>query len=271
MSCTRGCQLFCPAFDDLPYPFSAIPTDPAQPHALSPAQKLYLWLSAVNITALLLANILGVKLFSIKTGWHWGDGSAFNIEHTVGMLPFPITFLITDLLTEYFGKKAARQTTYVAFAMAIFAFLLISAGRALPIKEGVPGTASQGAFENIFGSASLMYVASLFAFLLGSLIDIYTFTIFKRLTGGKMVWLRATGSTIISQVFDSLLVTWLFFWVFPKLLGNSSETLGFVIGMAFTGYVLKFVIAVLLTPAMYIGRWAISGWFDLRPVPAEIS
>lgn len=228
-----------------------------------------MWLSAVNVTALLLANILGVKLFSIKTGWHWGNGQPFNIEHTVGMLPFPITFLITDLLTEYFGKKAARQTTYLAFSMAVFAFILISAGRALPILEGVPGTANNQAFENIFGSATLMYLASLLAFLLGSLIDIFTFTLFKRLTGGKMVWLRATGSTIIAQVFDSLLVTWLFFWAFPKLLGNPSETLGFVLRMAFTGYVLKFVIAVLLTPAIYLGRWAIGSWFDLRPVPAS--
>ena len=247
------------------------PVDPTQPHALAPAQKLYVWLTAVNVTALLLANILGVKLFSFTTPWHWGDGSVFKIEHTVGMLPFPITFLITDLLTEYFGKKAARQTTYIAFAMAVFAFILISAGRVMPIHEGVPGTANHEAFENIFGSATLMYIASLLAFLIGSLIDIFTFSNFKRMTGGKLVWLRATGSTIISQVFDSLLVTWLFFWAFPMVLGQAGATFHFVMTMAFTGYVLKFVIAVLLTPAIYIGRWAISSWFELQPVPASES
>jgi len=243
--------------------------DPTQPHALSPAQKLYLWLSAVNVTALLLANILGVKLFSFGTGWHYSDGTPFNIEHTVGMLPFPITFLITDLLTEYFGKKAARHTTYVAFAMAVLAFILISVGRKFPILEGIPGTANDAAFENIFGSATLMYIASLVAFLFGSLLDIVIFSAFKRMTGGKMVWLRATGSTIISQMFDSLLVTWLFFWGFPKLLGQPAADIHFVIRTAFTGYILKFIIAVALTPGIYIGRWAIAEWFGLRPVPAN--
>lgn len=242
--------------------------DPTQPHALTPAQSLYLWLSAVNVTALLMANVLGVKLFSFETGWRWGDGP-FRIEHTVGMLPFPITFLITDLLTEYFGKKAARRTTYVAFAMAVLAFILISVGRKFPILEGIPGTATNEAFENVFGSATLMYIASLVAFLLGSLLDIFVFTIFKRMTGGKMVWLRATGSTVISQMFDSLLVTWLFFWAFPKLLGQPAADLHFVIRTAFTGYVLKFVIAVVLTPGIYLGRWAIAKIYGLRPVPAS--
>ncbi|MBX3389077.1 MAG: queuosine precursor transporter [Phycisphaeraceae bacterium] len=242
--------------------------DPTHPHALTRAQTLYLWLTAVNVTALVLANILGVKLFSFETGWTV-LGWQGKIEHTVGMLPFPITFLITDLLTEYFGRKAARQTTYVAFAMAVFAFILISVGRKIPILEGIPGTANQQAFENIFGSATLMYIASLIAFLLGSLLDIFVFTIFKRMTGGKMVWLRATGSTIISQMFDSLLVTWLFFYGFPKLLNQDSATLDFVIRTAFTGYILKFVIAILLTPAIYLGRWAIARAFNLRPVPAS--
>ena len=228
-----------------------------------------MWLTAVNVTALVLANILGVKLFSFETGWHFGDGTAFKIEHTVGMLPFPITFLITDLLTEYFGKKAARKTTYVAFAMAVLAFILISIGRKFPILEGIPGTATGEAFENIFGSATLMYIASLVAFLFGSLLDIFVFSIFKRMTGGKMVWLRTTGSTIISQMFDSLLVTWLFFWAFPTMLGQPAADIHFVVRTAFTGYILKFVIAVGLTPGIYLGRWAISKWFGLRPVPAS--
>lgn len=229
-----------------------------------------MWLTAINVTALLMANVLGVKLFSFETNWRFHDGP-FRIEHTVGMLPFPITFLITDLLTEYYGRKAARRTAYIAFSMAILAFLLISVGRMFPTLEGVPGTATNEAFENIFGSATLMYVASVLAFLLGSLLDIFTFSIFKRMTGGKMVWLRATGSTIISQLFDSLLVTWLFFWAFPKMLGNDASDIKFVLGMAFTGYVLKFVIAIVLTPAIYIGRWAIGYWYGLKPVPASES
>jgi len=236
------------------------------PPAFSPAIRLYLWLSGVFVTCLLLANILGVKLFHFDVhvaGWD------IPIEHTVGMLTFPITFLLTDLLNEYYGTRGARRVAYLGFAMGLLAFLLIWVARQIPILEGIPGTANHPAFENIFGSASLMYLASMVAFLLGSMLDIALFTVFKRWTGGRMVWFRATGSTIISQLFDSFLVTFLFFWLFPKLLGNEATPLLFVVKTAFTGYILKFCISVLLTPAIYAGRWAIREWVGLQPLPAE--
>ena len=91
-------------------------------------------------------------------------GQLIGVEHTAGMVPFPVTFLLTDLLNEYYGKKAARRIAYLAFAMGALAFGFVALARALPILEGVPGTATQESFETIFGSASLMYVASLVAF-----------------------------------------------------------------------------------------------------------
>lgn len=225
--------------------------------------RLYLWLTGVFVTSLVLANVIGVKLFrfelTLTADW------TVPISHTAGMLPFPITFLLTDLLNEYYGKKAARRVTWIAFAMAAFAFVLIWAARALPTLEGIPGTADARSFETVFGSSSVMYIASILAFLVGSMLDIGIFGVFKRLTGQKLVWLRTTGSTVISQVFDSFVVTWLFFQGLPLLLGQQTAGFDFVLKTAATGYVLKFFIAVALTPGIYLGRWAIRRWFGMTP------
>lgn len=237
-----------------------------EPHALSRPQKVYLWLAAINVTALLLANIVGVKLFRFEVPM--GSG-ILPIEHTVGMLPFPITFLLTDLLNEYFGKKATRRVMYVSFAMAALAWLLIALSREFPTKEGIPGTATHAAYENVFGAAALMYLASIIAFFVGSLIDIAVFGAFKRMTNGKMVWLRATGSTVVSQVFDSLVITFVFFQLLQRVSGNDAPTIEWTLKTAMTGYILKFAIAVVLTPLIYAGRWVLRRWFGLTPMGAE--
>lgn len=239
--------------------------DPLPPDMLTPRQGIYIWLAAIFVTCLVLANIIGVKVFRFELPIGPWD---IPIEHTMGMLPFPITFLLTDLINEYYGKKGARRVVYIAFAMAALAFILIAISRAVPIREGIPGTATQAAFENIFGAAALMYIASLIAFLCGSLLDIVLFGFFKRLTGGKMIWLRATGSTVISQLFDSFVVTFTFFLFIPLLLGMETKAVGWIFGTALTGYILKFVLAVLVTPFIYLGRWMIREWFGLRPLPA---
>lgn len=237
------------------------------PGAMDIGARVYLWLAAVFVTCLLLANIIGVKLFSFDLGIELG-GKPFNLEHTTGMLTFPVTFLITDLLNEYYGKRGARRVTYIGFAMAALAYALIWISRQFPILE-VEGTATHAAYENIFGAAALMYIASIVAFLIGSLLDIFIFGVFKRLTRGKMVWLRATGSTVISQIFDSLIVTSLFFWVMPMLTGGKPQDFVWVLKTAATGYFLKFVLAVLLTPFVYLGRWTLREKFGLTPVPAQ--
>lgn len=237
----------------------------APPVGFDMPTRLYLWLTALFVTCLLLANILGVKLFKFELAI--GE-SRLPIEHTVGMLTFPITFVLTDLLNEYFGQKAARRVTYVGFAMGLLAFVLILVARRFPTLEGIPGTATNAAFENIFGSAALMYLASMVAFLLGSLLDIWLFGFFKRLTGGRAVWLRATGSTVVSQLFDSFVITFVFFVVLQRLTGGEAAPLAFVVKTALTGYVLKFALSVLLTPVIYAGRWAIRRYCGLTPMPA---
>ncbi len=255
---------------------SVRPEQPLGPPSLSPAHagagdRLYLWLTALFVTCLLMANILGVKLFRFQLPvptWLSKDG-LLPVEHTVGMFSFPITFVLTDLMNEYFGKRATRRCAIIAFTMGGLAFALITLARRVPIMEGYPGTATQASFENIFGSATLMYIASLVAFLLGSFLDIFLFGVFKRATGGRMVWLRATGSTVVSQVFDSFIVTFMAFGVLQSLTGGQAWTTMAMVKTAATGYILKFVIAVSLTPVIYLGRWMVREFLGLRPLAAE--
>lgn len=221
-----------------------------------PAVVLYVAGACVYATALVVANVIGVKLFRFELPL--GLLGNVPVEHTAGMLAFPITFVLTDLLNEYFGRSATRRVVYFAFLMACLAGLLVWAARGLPVLEGVPGTADAASFEVVFGSASLMYVASVLAFLLGGLLDVSLFGVLKRLTGGRHIWLRATGSTVVSQFFDSLMVTGLFFSLLPALLGQPVLDPAHVVQLALTGYVLKFVLAVLLTPVIYLGRWAVA-------------
>ncbi len=237
------------------------PSPQSGPH-LDLKGRVFLILCALNVTALLVANTIGVKLFTFELDLGAGP---FKVEHTAGMLAFPVTFLLTDLIHEFYGRQAARFVAWLSFAMALIAFALVSIARALPTLEGIPGTSDARSFELIFGGSTLMTLASIVAFLLGSMFDIAVFSFFNRLTRGRFVWLRATGSTLISQLLDSFIVTILFFQVAQGLTGGEVASLDFVIRTALTGYVLKFVLAVILTPFIYLGRAIIRRGLGLEP------
>jgi len=239
------------------------------PPEISRASQVYLWLTATSVMCLLIADILGVKLFQ----FHLPVSLPFfgtTIEHTAGMLTFPITFLITDWLNDYYGKRAARRAVLVSFTMALLAFLVIQAARALPYWTA-PFNVTPQAFEAIFGSASVMYLASITAYLVNNFLDIFLFGVFKRATGGRMIWLRATGSTLISQLVDSLVVTFLAFYIGRKLIAGSGEPMSLheVLKTAMTGYTLKFVLALVATPVLYLGHGLIHRVTGLRPLPSD--
>ncbi len=246
-----------------------------EPHAPTIQQRVYLWLAAVFVSSLLLADILGVKLFRIPLGFSFTlpiAGKTIDaIEHTCGMLTFPVTFLLTDLINEYYGKRAARRVTYLGFAMGLFAFVVINAAQAMPYLEA-PFNVGKPSFDSIFGSAKVMYIASLCAYMAGQLCDIFLFGVLKRWTGGRMVWLRATGSTLASQLLDSFVVSYLAFslgrQVFPDP-ANPPAPASAIPAIAVTGYLLKFCIALALTPMIYAGRAAMRRWFGLTPIPPE--
>lgn len=239
------------------------------PHADNPPHfemdvrtKVYLWLTAIVVACLLVSDMVGIKLFQLDLpGW--------TVKHTCGMIAFPITFMLTDLLNDYYGRKAARHVAYVAFAMGLLVFIVVNIALAmprLPADYNVP----ESSFHDVFAKARIMFVASLAAFIVGSLLDIWIFGVMKRLTGGKLIWLRATGSTVVSQIFDSLVVSTLAFHFLPKWLGQD-----FVMPMtdalktAATGYVLKFVLALAITPLIYAGHMVLREGFGMKPMPVS--
>ena len=237
-----------------------VPDKPREPHPLTTPQRLYLWLTAAFVTCLLVADIIGSKLFSVRI-------LGVDVLHSVAMIPFPVTFLITDLLNEYYGKAAARRVVYVGLACAGLGFVFLLIGDVMPIAGISPITQDQ--YDAVFGSARLMYVASLTAYLIGSMLDIFVFGALKRLTKGRWLWLRATGSTVVSQMVDSLVVTAIFFGSQKTLGDGSPVTLAAILKIAATGYTLKFFIAVGLTPLIYAGHRVMHRWFGLQPLPPE--
>jgi queuosine precursor transporter len=244
-------------------PAPAGPPSPADPGGFDARTRVYIWLTAIFVTCLLIADITGSKFFHFNL---FTIGSYTFVTHSAGMLSFPITFLLTDLVNEYYGKRGARRMTYVGLAMAALAFVLIFCARKLPADAGSP--IPQGTFEAVFAMSNRLYVASLTAFLVGQLADIFLFGQIKRLTGGRLVWLRATGSTVVSQALDSFLVSTILLYGVSRPDG-SVWTMPRVLEVAATGYILKFFIALGLTPLIYLGRKIIHDRFGLQPLPPE--
>lgn len=235
---------------------------------------MYLWLAGLFVASLLVADVLGVKLFRIPLGFSvhvpWQDDPIDAIQHTCGMLTFPITFLLTDLINEFYGKRAARRIVWLGLAAGGFVFGTINVALAMPHWD-VPFNIASRSFDDVFSNSRTMYLASLAAYLIGSFSDIAIFGWLKRITGGRRVWLRATGSTVVSQALDSFVVTYLAFSLvrlaFPS--GAPPMPFGEVLKTAATGYILKFVIALALTPVIYLGRWIMKTWLGLVPLPIE--
>lgn len=250
-----------------PPPTLASTTTP--PDGFDIRTRVYLWLTAVFVASIMIADITGSKFFhfDLFTVRLPVIGSYNFVTHSVGMFSFPITFLLTDLVNEYYGRRGARRLTYIGLAMSGLAFVLIFLARMAPVSDISP--IPQPAFDAVFGMSNRLYVASLSAYLAGQLSDIWLFGVFKRLTGGRMIWLRATGSTVFSQMIDSFLVTAILFAATINPKTHGAYTWHEILETAATGYILKFVIAIGLTPFIYAGRWVIHARFGMRPLPAS--
>lgn len=198
-------------------------------------QRLYVWITAVFVSSLIAGDLIGGKFFRV-----WG------IDLSVGMIPFPLTFVLTDIVNEFYGQDGARRITFVGLGAAVFVFACINVALALPISPESP--MPQELFARAFGWSVRLYVASLVAYVVGQLLDISIFQLFLRITGHRFLWLRATGSTVVSQALDSLVVN------FVLLTGK--KPLEFILLVARNGYVVKLVIAICLTPLIYLGRRA---------------
>lgn len=195
--------------------------------------RFFVWLSAIFVAALITSDLIGGKVFRV-----WG------IDLSVGMIPFPLTFLLTDIVNEFYGTEGARRITFVGLGVAVFVFAIINLAIALPTSPESPMRGDQ--FKAVFGWSSRLYVASLTAYLIGQLLDISVFLALRRLTGHRLLWLRSTGSTVLSQAVDTLVVSFVLFT------GTKSTT--FILTIARNSYLVKLALAVGLTPLIYAGH-----------------
>jgi uncharacterized integral membrane protein (TIGR00697 family) len=223
---------------------------------LDARQKVFMYLSGVFLTALLIGDTIGSKLFvvDIPLGFY-----TLPATLSVGAIWFPITFLLTDVINEFYGSKGARFVTFLGFWMAILSFSIILAARFIPAASFSP--IKQDVFNNVFGNANRIFFASLVAYLVGQLVDISIFQAAKKLTQSKHIWLRSTGSTLISQLVDTLIVTYIAFYgmLEPAVLQRA----------AITSYIVKVMLAIGLTPVIYAMHGLIHRKLGIAEHPAD--
>ncbi len=177
-----------------------------------------------------MAELTGSKLFT-----------AFGFTMTMGVIPFPVTFIITDLLNEYFGRKVVRATTLIGMLMIALAYLLIVIDIQIPAGPNSP--IDDQSFNRVFANSGLVIIGSIIAYLIGQFIDIQVFHFIRKKTQGKHIWLRATGSTILSQLIDSYVVIFIVLW--------SSHNVDSMVEISNTNFLYKMAVAILITPLLY--------------------
>lgn len=217
-------------------------------YVLSRAQKLFVVCAAVFLTALVVAEATASKFF---TAFELPFaitilGQEFNsVIMTAGVIAFPVTFIVTDLMNEYFGKKGIRFVTWIGMMMIIFEFTLLQIAMAVPTASISP--VPDDAFNIVFGASGRVILGSLIAYVIGQFADITLFHWLRSLTKGKHLWLRATGSTFGSQFLDTFIV----------LVVAFAGQLSFQVIIAITlfNYGYKFIIAILITPVIYAAHW----------------
>lgn len=221
--------------------------------------RLLLGMGFFFLTNALIAEFIGVKIFSLETtfGQQPMDFSLFGEPHlafnlSAGVLLWPFVFVLTDLINEYFGKKAVQMLSWMTVTMILYAFAMFYLGiLAPPAGFWPPSQAANGvpdmnlAFKAIFGQGQWIIVGSMVAFLIGQLLDVSIFQYFKRITGEKGLWLRSTGSTLVSQLIDSFVVLFIAFYL------GAGWKWQLVLAVGIVNYTYKFLIAVLMTPVIY--------------------
>jgi uncharacterized integral membrane protein (TIGR00697 family) len=207
---------------------------------------VYVVLAGIFITNAVVAELIGGKLIHV--------GSAVM---SIGILPWPIVFITTDLINEYFGEKGVRKLSVITAGLIAYCFVVLYIALKIPAVKGAHLVTDEQ-FYAVFGQSMWIIVGSITAFMVSQLIDVTIFHFFKRKTGEKMIWLRSTGSTVISQLFDSFIVLGIAFWMTGKM-----TTEVFILS-AFTGYFVKLIIAILLTPLIYLGHSIIEKYIHTK-------
>ena len=206
-------------------------------------EKLFLLLSGIFLTSLVLANIIGTTKFVI----------VFGLTVPAGVLAYPFTFLATDLICELYGKKRSQALVWVGFAMNFFMLGLMMLGHYLKDASGISGATST--FESVYEFMIGNVIASMIAYLIAQSVDVKLFHFWKNLTKGKHLWLRNNLSTVVSQLADTTAIMTILY--LANNLGTSIQSIGDLVGLIFASYIFKVFVALFDTPLFYIGVWAL--------------
>lgn len=222
-------------------------------------ERVYLVLASAFVVVLVLTNIIGIKLFAAP---HNPESFAL----TTGILTYPLTFLITDIVSEIYGKKRADFMVIVGFVMSLMMLVLVQVAIAVPAHPfWVPAEGAfyddaagyQKAFESVFSLGPVLVVGSMLAYLCAQMTDNFLFHFIKRKTGGKHLWLRNNGSTWVSQFVDTVVVNSILFYI--------GFGWGFMQGVQVmaTIYVYKIILAALDTPLIYLGVYLVKRFLGI--------
>ncbi|MBT8395224.1 MAG: queuosine precursor transporter [Flavobacteriaceae bacterium] len=218
------------------------------------AQRIYLLLGALFITSLVVSNLIFQKFFY----WYPFNIEIFGtklFEISVGILPYPITFLITDLISEIYGKKRANDVVIAGIFASFFSMLIVYTANAVSATTWSP--VGDDMFKTVFGSTAIAVFASMMAYLLAQFIDIHIYHFWKRLTKGRHLWLRNNFSTFLSQFVDTFAVLFLL-CSFGKIEWSNFS------GLLVSGFVFKVLVAMTDTPFLYLGVYAFRKRFKLK-------
>lgn len=239
------------------------------------ATKLFLFMAAFFVANALIAECIGGKLFSLETllgldihpfSLLGEDGLTYTL--TCGVLLWPLEFVMTDIVNEYYGPKAVKRISIIAVALIAYAFVMFYLALEVPAEqsfwlgsmtqEGIPNM--QNAFTAVLGQGMWIIVGSICAFLVSQLVDVWIFHKIKKATGEKGVWLRATGSTMVSQLIDSFIVLFIAFHI------GKDWSIQRVVAIGLVNYSYKALMAIILTPLIYAVEYFIERYLGKEKV-----
>ena len=234
------------------------------------ATRLFLILGGFFVANAMIAEFMGVKIFSLEDSLGINRarlnlfGSEFSFHLTAGVLLWPVVFIMTDIINEYYGPKGVRFLSYLSVGLISYAVIFFSDAIALKPSEyfsignGIEN--ADAAYRGIFGQGLWIIIGSLVAFLIGQVLDVLIFHRIKKITGEKNIWLRATGSTLVSQLIDSFVVLFIAFYLGRRLQEGQGTpwSLHQILVTGTGNYIYKFTAAILLTPVIYL----VHGWIE---------
>jgi queuosine precursor transporter len=228
--------------------------------------RLFIILGGFFIANALIAEFMGVKIFSLErtlgfqpVSWQLLGGK-WNFDLTAGVLLWPVVFIMTDIINEYYGQRGVKFLSWLGAGLIAYAFFMLTAAINLtpadwwPTSQQARGVADINAsFSGVFGQGLGIIIGSLSAFILSQILDVTIFHYIKKKTGEKHLWLRSTGSTLFSQLVDTFVVTSIAFYFYPIFVKGNGDPwpLHQLITVCAGGYLYKFSVAILMTPVIY--------------------